>query len=170
MKNLKPFIVVMAVFLAFASKGQEMPRHVFSAGGGHHQSGALHLCWTIGQAEPLETSYQPNVILSSGFQQEDDIEVSLWEGEVETDLLLYPNPCQNNCHFRIATGSEISDLRWQLYDFSGKLVLEKSLPGTYMEVDQNLELGHHPPGVYNLRLFYRSGAEEQLKSIKIIRN
>ena len=170
MKNFKPFIVVIAIFMALSAYTQEMPRHVYSAGGGNYESAVMHVSWTIGQAEPLTTTYKPTVILGSGFQQQDDIPVFVKEVEQEAKLLLYPNPCNDLVRLDIEMEEEISSISWSLFDFSGKLIINKEVSVNARQLSELINLGALPPGVYNLRIVYYRGDEAASESIKLIRN
>ncbi len=167
MKHLKPLLVVIAVSLAFTGFSQELPRHVFSAGGGYYETAVIEASWTIGQAGPLATTYHPAIILSSGFQQLDDLPVSVTEINEEGEFLVYPNPCsdyvQLNATFELPTG-----VSYTLYDFSGKALISEKLSGenSYQEV---IDLSNLPPGMYNLMIITASGTDKQFKSIKLIR-
>ena len=168
MKHLKPLFMVIAVSLTFTGFSQELPRHVFSSGGGNYESVAMHASWTIGQAEPVATTSQPTVILSSGFQQFDDQLVSVKEINEESEFLVYPNPCSDyvklDATFELPTG-----MCYTLYDFSGRALLSKELSGqsSYQEV---IDLSNLPPGMYNLMISNTSGVDKTYKSIKLIRN
>ena len=160
--------MVIAVSLTFTGFSQEIPRHVFCSGGDNYETAAVQLSWTIGQAEPEATSYQPTVILSSGFQQFDDTPVTVMEINEESEFLVYPNPCNDYVRFyakfELPTG-----ICYTLYDFSGKKLLRKELSGqsSYQEV---IDLNNLPPGIYNLMMTYTNGVDKSYKSIKLIRN
>ena len=159
--------MVIAVSLAFTGRSQEMPRHVFCSGGGSYQAAAIHASWTIGQAEPLATHYQPTVILGSGFQQFDDQPVSVREINRENVFLVYPNPCIDRVYLS-ADLENPAAVTLIIYDFSGKAVLNKSLPEqrTCREI---IELGDLSPGMYNLMILQQSETEKRIESIKLIR-
>ncbi|MEA1897367.1 MAG: hypothetical protein U9N53_06850, partial [Bacteroidota bacterium] len=128
MKHLKLLLVVIAVLLAFTGYSQELPRHVFSSGGGDYESVVMHASWTIGQAEPVATTSQPTVILSSGFQQFDDQLVSVKERSEENEFLVYPNPCSDYVHLQMEF-DQVTEITYTMYDFSGKALFSKDLSG-----------------------------------------
>ena len=167
MKHFKPLLVVIAVSLAITGFSQELPRHVTSAGGGHYETVAIHASWTIGQAEPLATTYQPTLILSSGFQQLDDLPVSVTEINEEGEFLVYPNPCSDHVQLNVKFGLP-TGVSYTLYDFSGKALISKKLSGE-SSYQEHIDLSNLPPGMYNLMLTTASGADKQMKSIKLIR-
>ena len=93
MKQLKLLLFLIAVSLAYTSSAQMLPRHVFCSGGGNFESAAMHVSWTIGQAQTVATFYEPTIIFSAGFQQFDDQPVMIQEMIRESQILVYPNPC-----------------------------------------------------------------------------
>ena len=169
MKHLKLLLIVIAVSLAYTGTSQELSRHVFSAGGGNYQTGAIHVSWTIGQAEPVATSYQPTVILSAGFQQFDDQLVSVEEVNVESNFQLYPNPCSDNIRLDVQF-EQSSGLSYRLYDFSGKMLISKEIPGQATSFQEVIDLSDLAPGMYNLMVITENGTTTSFKSIKLIRN
>jgi hypothetical protein len=160
--------MVIVISMAYTGFSQEIPRHVFCSGGDNYETAAVQLAWTIGQAEPEATTYQPIVILCSGFQQLDDQLVSVKEIEGNHEILLYPNPCQDFVRLN-ASFEQSTTIRYTLYDFSGKAILSQELSG-YSSYRETIELGSLPPGIYNLMLRIGSGNTNELKSFKLIRN
>ena len=169
MKHLKLLLIVIAVSLAYTGTSQELSRHVFSAGGGNYQSGAIHVSWTIGQAEPVATSYQPTVIISAGFQQFDDQMVSVEEVNVESNFLVYPNPCSEYIRLDVQF-EQSSSLSYKLYDFSGKMLLSKEMPVQATSFQEVIDLSDLAPGMYNLMVIIDNGNTTSYESIKLIRN
>ena len=168
MKHLKPLLVVIAVLLTFTGYSQELPRHVFSSGGGDYESAAMHASWTIGQAEPVATTSQPSVILCPGSQQFDDQMVSVKENFEENEFLVYPNPCGDYVHLQMEF-NQATEITYTLYDFSGKALFSKELSGHH-SYREHIDLGELAPGMYNLMITNSSGVDKQIKSIKLIRN
>jgi hypothetical protein len=167
MKHLKPFFMVMIVSLVLTGYSQELPRHVFCTGGDHHKTAVVELSWTIGQAEPEATTYHPNVILCSGFQQQDDMLVSVEDKLDEHDILFYPNPCpgQGILELSFETSTNVS---YVLYDLHGRALISKKLQNrpNYREC---IDFAQLPPGIYNLFVTKGANATGHVRSIKIIR-
>lgn len=160
--------MVIVISMAYTGFSQEIPRHVFCSGGDNYETTAVQLAWTIGQAEPGATTYQPIVILCSGFQQLDDQLVSVKEIDENHEILLYPNPCKDFVHLD-ASFEQSTTIRYTLYDFSGKVILSQELSG-FSSYRETIELGSLAPGIYNLMLRIGSGNTNELKSFKLIRN
>ncbi len=169
MKHLKLLLIVIAVSLAYTGTSQELSRHVFSAGGGNYQSAAMHVSWTIGQADPVATSYQPTVILSAGFQQFDDLLVSVEEVNMESIFQVYPNPCSDNIRLDVQF-EQSSSLSYRLYDFSGKMLISKKIPGQATIFQEVIDLSDLAPGMYNLMVIIENANTKSYESIKLIRN
>ncbi len=157
----------MLTLAASVAVTQEMPRHVFGSGGGSHQVAALHVSWTIGQAEPIATTTQPTVILNSGFQQDDDFMVSTWEHPQENVIQVYPNPCTDRIHLATQVTAETT-LGYHLYGSDGKKVAEKDFPLQSGSLHEIIDMSGVPPGVYNL-VIRKKGSTSEKGSFKIIK-
>lgn len=168
MKHLKPLLMVVAVSLAFSGFSQELPRHVFCSGGDNYSAATVQLTWTIGQAEPLATTQQPIVILSSGFQQFDDQLVSVREVEGDHEITLYPNPCKDFVRLN-ASFNQSTPISYTLFDLQGR-ALQKDRFSAQEVYREEISLRGLSPGIYNLMLIIGDGDKAQVKSIKIVRN
>lgn len=160
--------MLIAVMLAGTCIAQELPRHVFAAGGGSFQSGAMHASWTIGQSSPVASAAQPGLILCPGFQQFDDQMVSVAELSSENNLLVYPNPCGDFAHLNFQS-EQNTDLQYYLYDISGKTLLSKEAHSGATGYQEVIDLSHLPPGMYHLMVITTSGNETNKESITLIR-
>ena len=159
--------MVMVVSLVLSGYSQELSRHVFCTAGDHHKTAVVELAWTIGQAEPGATTYHPAVILCFGFQQQDDMLVSVQETEDGQEVLFYPNPCSGHAFMELSLKTA-SDVSYTLYDLHGRLVINGELQGQSYYYKQ-LDLGDLPPGIYNLIISYGSNQSKPIKSLKIIK-
>jgi hypothetical protein len=168
MKQLKPLLIVIAVSLAFQCNAQDLSRLVFCAGGGSYQSGAMHLSWTIGQGQPVATSYQPTVILSPGFQQFDDQLVSVKEVNQDIEFQVYPNPFSSYVYLDVQL-DQPSGMNYKLYDFSGKMLVNKEIPSRATSYQEVIDLSHLAPGMYNLTVVTEGETTSSVKSIKLIK-
>ncbi len=169
MKHSKSLIVVIAVLFTCVAYAQEMPRHAFSAGGGNYESVVIHVSWTIGQAEAVATSYEPEVILSPGFQQYDDFTVSLPEIEQESSIQVYPNPCSKFVHLNIESGQS-AVLSYRLCDYCGRTLVVKAFPQNATSINEIIDLSKMAPGLYNLMVIMEDDNTISYESIKLIRN
>lgn len=159
--------MVMVVSLVLTGYSQELPRHVFCTGGDHHKTAVVELSWTIGQAEPEATTYQPNVILCSGFQQQDDMLVSLSDITDEQGVIFYPNPCTDRGILELTFQSS-TDVCYTLYDLHGRALISNKLQNR-SHYRERINLVQFPPGIYNLYISKRENGSESIRSIKIIR-
>lgn len=169
MNQLKFFLIAIAVTLVNVCPAQMMPRHTISAGGGNYESAVAHVSWTIGQSEPVATIYQPTVILHGGFQQNDAIPVSIQEVEREDEILLYPNPCEDQVTLDIKL-QHPAELSIQLYDVRARLQFYKTISESSDHFKENIELGFLPPGIYNIKLMIRDEKSWSIQSIKVVKH
>jgi len=168
MKQFKPMLLlVIIVSCVLAGFSQEMPRHVFCAGGGNYETATVQLSWTIGQDQPLATTHDPIVILCSGFQQFDDQLVSVREEIPEHQITLYPNPCIDFVRLE-ASFDQNTPMAFTLFDLHGRALLKDRFSDK-KSYHEEIKLGGISPGIYNLVFIIGTGENAQTKSIKIIR-
>ena len=92
MNQLKFLLTAFSLITVLCIYSQEMPRWVFSQGGGQTSVNNLDLSWTIGQSGLVGTFKTPSVILNEGFQQFDNLLVSVDGVTTLSTINLYPNP------------------------------------------------------------------------------
>lgn len=99
-----------------------------------------------------------------GVQQPYEISVITSIKEVEgisLDFSVYPNPASDFLRLR-TTNSELKNLRYQLYDISGNVLLSNEIEST----ETNISMQNLLPGNYFLRI---SSASIEIKTFKIIK-
>ena len=149
MKQLK-FIMMAAGFLVVMSAhSQEMPRKVFAAGGGQGSSGNTGLSWTIGQSGLVGTFVKPSVVLNMGFQQFDNLLVSIDDVSSSLHFTLYPNPFRDRFYLDIQASEQI-DVNIQLFDNYGRLLIDKDIVENSAIIKQTIQTRGLTPGMYNL--------------------
>ena len=169
MKQLKTIIVVIAIILACEMQAQEMPRHAFCAAGGNYESVVMHVSWSIGQAEPMATIPQPEVIFSPGFQQYEDFTVSVQEVEEESRIQVFPNPCQDYAVLEFQPG-QARLINYRLCDYSGRVVAGREFSRQSNSQRELIDLSGLSPGLYLLMVNLDEGKAISHETIKLIRN
>ena len=149
MKQLK-FIMMAAGFLVVMSvHSQEMPRKVFAAGGGQGSSGNTELSWTIGQSGLVGTFVKPSLVLNTGFQQFDNLLVSVDDVLSSLHFKLYPNPFRDRFYLDIQASEQI-DVNIQLFDNYGRLLIDKDIVENSAIIKQTIQTRGLTPGMYSL--------------------
>jgi hypothetical protein len=149
MKQLKFLFVALGFLIAISVHSQEMPRRVFAASGGHGSGSNIELSWTIGQSGLIGTSKKPSIILNMGFQQFDNLLVSIEDIVSDMHFNMYPNPFRNHFNLDIQT-QKLVDVNIQLYDNYGRLVLSENIGEKSLIVKQTIQTQGLTPGVYSL--------------------
>ncbi|HSG67691.1 MAG TPA: T9SS type A sorting domain-containing protein [Bacteroidales bacterium] len=168
MKQLKLFALVVAVSVLQPCLAQTMPRHAMGAGSGNFESAIMHVSWTIGQSEPVNTVVQPTVILCSGFQQNDAVPVSVPEADLVGNIMLYPNPCKDHVMINL-TLEDPTALNYTIYDVSARVLLNGSTESLQGEYSKKVDLSNLPPGMYYLKLEAWRQEGPEYHSFKIIK-
>lgn len=81
--------------------------------------------------------------------------------------LVYPNPANKEAQFRIYSDQNIQDLKYRLYDASGKLVFQNQLKVSKGDNQYQINIGHLPIGAYQIVL--TSSSVEKTMSLIIAR-
>lgn len=81
--------------------------------------------------------------------------------------LVYPNPANKEAQFRIYSDQNIQDLKYRLYDASGKLVFQNQLKVSKGDNQYQINIAHLPAGAYQIVL--TSSSVEKTMSLIIAR-
>jgi hypothetical protein len=157
---------------SFFCNGQTLGRDVISISGGSKTNDGLILSWTIGQGGLAGTLTGSNVMLTQGFEQDNDDQfVAVIDvGQHDVSVILYPNPVKDNARLKLSSDINTS-FSWQLTDINGHLINSKEkqhLPtGEIIEQIPSAELY---PGMYYLQLVAYSAEDKPIrKTIKLIK-
>jgi len=161
--------MLIAIALAGSVSSQEIPRHVFAAGGGIFEAATVQVCWSIGQSSPIEASSGAGIILTPGFQQFDDQMVLVEEISMKGNFLVYPIPCTDHVQIDIEL-EHASTVQYTLYDFIGKVLINKKMSSQAANYQELIDLSGLAPGIYNLMLQIGEGSSTSIESIKIIKH
>ena len=160
--------MVVAIAVLHPAMGQSMPRKAVAAGGGSFESATLHVSWTIGQAEPVASVFQPTLIFCGGFQQYDAITVAIREDEMQNELSVYPNPCTDYLVLS-ASLTGMTNISYRLLDINARVLDNNDVaspPGIHKE---KLDVSKLPPGIYNLVVTLGDRQRAEVHSFKIIK-
>lgn len=149
MKQFKFLFMAVGFLIAISVYSQEMPRKVFAAGGGQESTTNIDLSWTIGQSGMVGTFDKPSFVLNTGFQQFDNLLVSIEEVSSSLHFKLYPNPFRDHFYLDIQASNQI-DVNIQLFDNYGRLLIDKDLGESLVISKQTIQTQGLTPGLYNL--------------------
>ena len=149
MKQLKFLFMAVGFLIAISVYSQEMPRRVFAASGGQGSAVNVELSWTIGQSGLVGTSKKPSIILNMGFQQFDNLLVSIEDVTTDLHFNMYPNPFRDHLYLDIQASKQL-DVNIQLFDNYGRLVLSKNIGENSLIIKQTIQTQGLTSGVYSL--------------------
>lgn len=141
--------MAVGFLIAISTYAQEMPRRVFAASGGQGSESNIELSWTIGQSGLIGTSKKPTIILNMGFQQFDNLLVSIEDISSDMHFNIYPNPFGDRFYLDIQA-SKMVDVNIQLYDNYGRLILSERIGENSLIIKQTIQTQKLTPGVYSL--------------------
>ncbi|MGQ1783827.1 MULTISPECIES: T9SS type A sorting domain-containing protein [unclassified Saccharicrinis] len=137
-------------------------QEVLNASGSSNEHSGYVISWSIGELV-AETYTGSKSFLTQGFLQTRlDIPTSYFQVKDEYDLEIYPNPVINNSVSLSIKGIELSNLSYQLFDISGRILKTNKIESNPASIDMT----NLVPGIYLLRI---SGDEKEIKTFKIIK-
>ncbi len=163
MRKLTISTSVLSVFLLVvtAAQAQHIERQVTASAGDYSQApnfGSLH--WTLGETA-TETLTSGGIRLSQGFHQLYVLTVGVDQAEAESfSLKVFPNPASSSVSIQ---NEHSGPLEWQLFDVSGKQLLQQALPAFSL---QTVDLHTLPAGVYLLRA---TDERHKVRTFKIVK-
>ena len=139
--------------------GQQIERDVVSNGGGYYETESYKTSWTVGESA-IKTYETATLILNQGFQQGDiEIETSIIQLQInELEIKVYPNPTYDLISLEIINQVSIPDLKIQLLDISGKLLLSKVFKINKTEIEMNKFVS----GMYILKIIDSAGRTKNI--------
>jgi hypothetical protein len=160
---------VLVLTLPMALRAQLLTPRVISSQGGHFQSPAFSVSYTIGELAAVNTISGNGFIFTQGFHQPDKFSIvnQIADAEANWNIYAFPNPVSNQLNLSL-NSNKTFNLLIRITDAAGRLVFAqsgvKTVPG-----EQVIQLNFidYAPGVYHIRLDDElSGATQVLKAIK----
>ncbi|MEO8085353.1 MAG: T9SS type A sorting domain-containing protein [Bacteroidota bacterium] len=107
-------------------EAQSLSPTVISSGGGFSANGSAMLSSTVGEMAMVETFNNTSVILTQGFQQPEDFNVSIKSVDHSVaGISVFPNPSSGLIKLVFETSEEL-DLSIVIYDLNGKIIYRNS--------------------------------------------
>lgn len=155
---MKKFFFICLSAATIGTKAQSLSSHVVSSGGSFLSGASGSLSSTIGQSL-VGSLTKTNGVLFQGFQVPG---ISIVTAVVSEDLVLhvYPNPASESLFI---SGGEMSDLRFDLVDMSGKIIhVEQTKTAQAVE----LNLKELAPAPFVLKIQRKQGPSQAVLIIK----
>jgi len=151
-KNTLCFIAMLGFAGIFNLHAQTLSPTVISSSGGYFTSASASLSFTVAEMTMVQTFTSPGNILTQGFQQPEDLTVSISETPtVSGDVSIYPNP--TNGAFTLSyLCNDNSETTIKLYNIVGQLML--SIPVTQVAGlnTYKFDINSFSQGIYMLEL------------------
>lgn len=151
--------------LGLLSAQVSIERQVIGVTGGYTDTPTLKVSDTVGETA-VSTVISGTVILTQGFQQAGENEITDLEEAIELSYRLYPNPTSDLLTVEISLEQPI-DIQVEIFDLSGRAFpgLHQTLTG-FGTSEARLSLAQLPAGIYVLSLKSADGqvlATEQIQ-------
>lgn len=160
MKNKK--LLLLGTFVPIISAGQAMAQNNTVASGADISGSGGNLSYSIGQIE-YETLTSSAGTITQGVQQPYEIwSVSIDEPDSQFAFNLFPNPSIDHITLRVE-GLPFSDLRYGVYDMTGKLLKT----GSIYSMDTFISMDEFANATYLVKV---SDAKKEYKIFKVIKN
>ena len=120
---MKSFLGIIAlIFLAQFSSAQQITPSVVSSAGGFYENSSVSISYTIAEMTMVETYLSAGGILTQGFQQPPDLDISVPEIANELNMVAYPNPSDGKVNL-LLDALKAWHINLTLYDNIGRTVL-----------------------------------------------
>lgn len=141
------FAVLLLPFFAFSQVTRE--RDITGSAGDYSTTPTLELAWTVGEVAVM-TKQSGNLIINEGFQQSDQNPTGMTEGLFSGEIVVYPTPMTDLLNFRVRSDKNL-ELKGELYDLTGKRVMEIPAFQVYSEYTGQIDCSRLPSGKWLLR-------------------
>ena len=149
----------LTVLVVLASIGSVSAQEIVSTQGDSYSTSSAQIDFTIGEVV-LDTGTDGTNVLTQGFHQTNWSFSSVEDLAPNFNATLYPNPVDD---VLIVKTSTFDGVQYQMFDATGRIVLEGSLEAEKTE----LAVSSFAPGNYTVTVLRN---EELLKSFKLIKH
>jgi len=164
--NNKIRILVLALLLPLFSFSQiTKEREVTATAGDYAITPSYQISWTVGDVA-VNTIQTGNLIVTEGFQQNDINITAISEIEFSGEISLFPNPVNDMLNFEVRSEEDM-DLIGELFDATGKKVLEIPRFSVYSAYQGQLDFSNLPAGNWFLK--FHSKVDDSEKTFKIVK-
>ena len=159
MKHKKVKLSVLLLGLGLTTQAQQVP----TATGGNASGSGGSVAYSVGQIV-YNTNTGTTGSVAQGMQQPYEISIVLGvdENSIKLELTAYPNPTTNYLTLNLGK-TELSNLNFQLYDMSGKLIESNKITSTI----ETIRMENLPSSTYFLKV---TNDNKEVKTFKIIKN
>lgn len=159
--------LLMLLSLGLLPAQVSLERQVIGVTGGYADTPNLKISDTVGETA-VSTVISGTVILTQGFQQPGENEITDLEEAIELSYKMYPNPTSDLLTVEVSLDQPL-DIQVQIFDLSGRAFPELSQTlSSYGSSEARLSLAHLPTGIYLLSLRGTDGqilATEQIQKM-----
>ncbi len=152
--NYTTFIACGFFFLlsmSFLSAQVSIERKVIGVTGGYADTPNLKISGTVGETA-VSTVISGTVILTQGFQQPGENEITDLEEAIELSYKMYPNPTSDLLTVEVSMEQPL-DIMVEVFDLSGRAFPEmRQTLNAFGSSEASLSLAHLPTGIYLLSL------------------
>ena len=152
MKNKSFLLLIAMMLISGISFSQTLSPSVISSSGGFYTSASAMLSFTVAEMTMVQTFTSGGNILTQGFQQPEELAVSVPETPVLSgDIVIYPNP--TNGQFTLTYNSYSSEENIiKLYNLVGQVVLTTPVLQSSGNNTVTFDISSFSQGLYMLEL------------------
>ncbi len=162
---MKRLIIFFTAIYVFSYGSIILGQNAITASGGNATGDGGSASYSVGQIVYTTNTSETYGSVAQGVQQPYEISVvtALEKSEnISLEMKIYPNPSSDFLRLKIE-GSEVEDLRYQLYNINGNMLLDNKLMGT----ESDISMQNFPPSTYILKVIR---GNKEMKTFKIIKN
>lgn len=148
--------LIITVLIPALSSAQTAERQVIGTAGAYAEADGYSHSYTVGEVATATVS-DGTIILTQGFQQNDDLSVNILEESLEFSATAFPNPTMDGVTLDLKADQAV-DLHIDLFDVLGKQfpIAESNLQ-LVGSSQRHIDLAGFAPGTYFIRLTDETG-------------
>ncbi len=148
-------LALVGIVSIFTMRAQTLSPTVISSTGGFYTSSNAMLSFTVAEMTMVQTFSSANNFLTQGFQQPEDMWVSIPEIPVGSGgLIIFPNPTSGSFSMQF-TGDEETNKVISMYNSLGQLVKQTTFDQTTGVNKVDFDISAFAQGIYVIELKLR---------------
>lgn len=153
---MRALFILTIIFLPAILLAQTAERQVIGTAGAYAEAGGVSHSYTVGEMATAALS-DGTIILTQGFQQSDDLSVSIDEPELAFSATAFPNPTMDGVTLNLNADQAV-DLHINLFDALGKqFPVAQSNLQFVGNSQRHIDLAGFASGTYFIRLTDETG-------------
>ncbi|MDA3843177.1 MAG: T9SS type A sorting domain-containing protein [Candidatus Kapabacteria bacterium] len=161
---MKKAIIIILLLPVILCAQPSLERSVIGSTGGSTEAGGVNLSYTVGET-CVVTRIDGSIVLTEGFQQMQDTELSVEIAEINTDIKVYPNPTADKLVLNLNFGDDAKarNFVFLVTDLKGAILQTITCDAIARNHTEEIDFSKYVSGIY----FIVIRTNEFTRSIKV---